>query len=293
MSKAAILNKATGKKDDEFYTPFAPIERELSNYHDVLRSKKVLCNCRDLDSNFDLYFRDTFQPMQLCVVGERHFRTYWAKGDFGLFKHWSEEELKCDSFSYDDYFGKQLLSNYDVVVTNPPFSKIRHFLQTIVEAGKDFIIVAPITAVGNKAIGNYLVEGKLRVGYTRITEPFLRPDGSEQKFGNVVWFTSFPVVREKKLKLTKMLEFDSFDIGYVFYDNLPNVLYVPRAKDIPIDYSGIMSVPLSYLQYHDDNDFEIVDGRTLHDSEYGILAGYESKIGGEYKFTRILIRRRT
>ena len=158
----------------------------------------------------------------------------------------------------------------------------------MVKASKDFIIIAPITSVANIDIGNLLVEGKLRVGYTSIKEPFLLPDGTKQKFGNIVWLTSFPVERPER-NFTKTLANQS----YQTYDNLPNVLFIDKCRNIPADYNGIMAVPISFLCSHCDKQFALVDGRTLHNSKYAICAGYENTVTGKHEFTRLFVRRRT
>lgn len=287
---AAVLNRATGRKDDEFYTPIEAITKELVHYSRELEGKRVLCNCRDYYSHFDTYFRGKLGEIQeLVTVGDILFKRYTYRGEYNFPSPEVLLYISGGDASYCDEFGLKLLGECDIVVTNPPFSKIRHFIQTIVEAGKDFIVVAPLHAVGNKVLGNYLVEGKLNIGYTRIKEPFRKSDGSEQKFGNCVWFTSFPVHKPSGLNLTKKVA----DMDYRFYDNpYQQVMYVPRTKDIPVDFDGIMAVPLSYLEHHNPDEFEFVDGRTVHKSEYAILAGSEATIDGKHKFTRLLIRRK-
>lgn len=281
---AAVLNRATGAKRDEFFTPLEAVERELPHYAEHLRGKRILCNCRDIDSEFSRFDWFKYNPHQVVYVGADRYIVSRAWGSTSYEVPYPQNLVPS---SYKDAVGLELLKECDVVVTNPPFSKIRDFIKTVVKAGKDFVIVAPITAVLNIYVGNLLAEGKLRFGYTSVKEPFLLPDGSKQKFGNIVWFTSFPVDRHER-KLTKTLASQN----YQTYDNLPDVLFIDKCRNIPVDYDGIMAVPVSFLCSHNENQFEIVDGRTLHNSKYGICNGYDNTVNGKREFSRVFIRRR-
>ena len=74
---------------------------------------------------------------------------------------------------------------------------------------------------------------------------------------------------------------------YPRYDGF-NAINVSRVLDIPRDYAGIMGVPLTYLKYHNEHQFEIV-GEANHgsDNEFDL---FKPKINGKEIFKRILIR---
>lgn len=64
------LSAAKAAKNDEFYTQYYDIEREISAYleynPDVFRGKTVLLPCDDPEwSNFTLYFAQHFQTLGL------------------------------------------------------------------------------------------------------------------------------------------------------------------------------------------------------------------------------------
>lgn len=65
---------------------------------------------------------------------------------------------------------------------------------------------------------------------------------------------------------------------YEKYDNY-DAIEVPKTNLIPSDYYGAMGVPISYLDKHNDNDFELIDKirPVLH---------------GKILYQRIIIRRR-
>lgn len=61
MSSNAILRKADGAKNDEFYTQLSDIEKEMRFYKDQFKNKIVFCNCDDpYESNFFKYFAMNF-----------------------------------------------------------------------------------------------------------------------------------------------------------------------------------------------------------------------------------------
>jgi len=64
----ANLTKAKKAKNDEFYTQFHDIEKEVNAYieynPDVFRDKIVYCNCDDpFESNFFKYFVLNFKAL--------------------------------------------------------------------------------------------------------------------------------------------------------------------------------------------------------------------------------------
>ena len=91
-------------------------------------------------------------------------------------------------------------------------------------------------------------------------------------------------------------------IGYAHYVNF-DAIEIPFTDSIPIDYSGIMGVPISFLDKYCPEQFEIVGtGLELADMKpiravLGKLAGgprlYTEKNGKLVRqYERILIRRR-
>lgn len=63
------LQLAKKAKNDEFYTLYEDIEKELSHYEDSLRGKVIYCNCDDpRKSNFFKYLVDNFDRLGLKKV---------------------------------------------------------------------------------------------------------------------------------------------------------------------------------------------------------------------------------
>lgn len=66
MSNNQNMHKAKTEKNDEFYTRREDIEKELKNYKDCFKGKRVLCNCDDpFESNFFKFFALQFKNLEL------------------------------------------------------------------------------------------------------------------------------------------------------------------------------------------------------------------------------------
>lgn len=67
MSNNNNLNTAKKAKNDEFYTRYEDIEKELSNYD--LKGKHIYCNTDDYrKSNFVKYFVDNFTSLGISKI---------------------------------------------------------------------------------------------------------------------------------------------------------------------------------------------------------------------------------
>ena len=65
-NKNTNLQAAKNVKDDEFYTTYECIEKELVHYKKHFIDKVVLCNCDDpFESNFCKYFLKNFNTLKL------------------------------------------------------------------------------------------------------------------------------------------------------------------------------------------------------------------------------------
>lgn len=90
------------------------------------------------------------------------------------------------------------------------------------------------------------------LGYTHPKE-FITPGGT-QKFGNISWFTNL----ETKKRTEDLLLFRTYNAkDYPKYDNY-DAINVDKVKDIPMDYYGVLGVPITFLDSYNPNQFEIV-----------------------------------
>lgn len=181
------LDKALKNKDDEFYTFYEDIEKELVLYEDKLKGKIILCPTDSEESNFWKYLNNNFERLQLKGLVATQLDGFATVRRGNLI---AEQFNMC---SNGDFFGEEvqnLLSSIDIVITNPPFSLCRDFVSCLIEKNKDFILLAPETAVASRKLFPYFKEEKLFYGKNSVKE-FFRPDGTTKKFGNIAWITSF------------------------------------------------------------------------------------------------------
>ena len=71
---------------------------------------------------------------------------------------------------------------------------------------------------------------------------------------------------------------------YPEYDNY-NGINVDRTSDIPMDYDGVIGVPITFLHKYNPEQFEIIRFRKGYD-------GKDLSINGKCPYFRILVRNR-
>lgn len=285
------MQAAKVNKNDEWYTMLNDIEEEISMHMDYVRQfygKTVLCNCDDPEwSNFFLFFRNHFEQLQLKKVIFTH---YEMSGNPSYKLEWDGSYLGYDTLNLvrtplegnGDFRSPEclaLLDECDVVVTNPPFSLLREFIETIISRGKDMVIIANEVQCTSKNIFPLFQTGKLNFGYNHVKE-FRTPDGTMKKFGNIVWFTTLKLDKyNEELPLTA--QYEGHEAEYPRYDNY-DAIEVNQIRRIPRDYFGIMGVygPSFFAQYNKEQ-FEVLGCTTSDELPFKINKEYK-KLG--YRF---------
>ena len=83
---------------------------------------------------------------------------------------------------------------------------------------------------------------------------------------------------------------------YPKYDNY-DAIDVSKVAEIPVDYEGIMGVPITFLYKYNPSQFQIIDARdlALFDKQQNkstmVVIDADSAICGKPTYARILIRR--
>lgn len=302
--KNTNLHQAKKAKNDEFYTRLEDINAELSHYREHFRGKTVLCNCDDPRiSNFFIYFAYNFERLGL----KRLITTCYKNQDADLFSTNSSEqaiwleylgdkngdriptpdEIGVHYFKGDGDFRSaeciELLKQADIVVTNPPFSLFREYVAQLIEYDKKFLIIGSKNAITYKEIFPLLKDNKMWIGVRNVTT-FLKPGGEKQTFGNIGWYTNLEhSKRNEEIVMYKTYSPDE----YPKYDNY-DAIEVAKVSDIPCDYSGVMGVPITFLDKYNPNQFEIV-GQMANANVDDYNFGYPFVMGVR-KYARILIR---
>ena len=282
------MQAAKVNKNDEWYTMLNDIEEEISMHMDYVRQfygKTVLCNCDDPEwSNFFLFFRNHFEQLQLKKVIFTH---YEMSGNSSYKLEWDGSYLGYDTLNLvrtplkgnGDFRSPEclaLLDECDIVVTNPPFSLLREFIETIISRGKDMVIIANEVQCTSKNIFPLFQTGKVNFGYNHVKE-FRTPDGTMKKFGNIAWFTTLKLDKyNEELPLTA--QYEGHEDRYPRYDNYDGI-EVNQIRKIPRDYFGIMGVygPSFFAQYNREQ-FEVLGCTTSDELPFRINKEYK-KLG--------------
>lgn len=185
------------------------------------------------------------------------------------------------------------LQEADIVVTNPPFSLFREYVALLIEYGKHFVIVGNTNAVTYKNCFELIRENKMWLGYNCLRW-FYTPEGTLYEAARSYWYTNLDIQkRHEELTLYKKYSPEE----YPHYDNY-DAISVDKTADIPCDYDGAMGVPITYLDKHNPDQFEII-GATESEGK-GFSAGLwdasskvsQPVVNGERKYKRIFIRKR-
>jgi len=203
MPKSNLLT-ARSAKNDEFYTQWEVIEKEVQAYlefdPDVFRGKTILCPCDDPEwSNFTKFFALHFHEYGLkklistsyAVESKAYKKGYQlslfekndprfdkkktrTNGKFFILdskvtnKKINIEDLKWDYMEGDGDFRsaevKKLRDEAYIIITNPPFSLFREFLAWLIEAEKKFLIIGNMNAISYKEVFPLIKENKTWLG---------------------------------------------------------------------------------------------------------------------------------
>jgi len=317
--KNTSLSAARREKNDEFYTQLTDIEKELSHYKSHFKGKVVFCNCDDPEwSSFWKYFTLNFSHLGLAKV----IATHYAQGDSSYKREYiggpDLEGVKTPLAEDGDFRSEEcveLLREADIVVTNPPFSLFREYVAQLIEHQKKFLIIGNNNAITYKEIFRLLRDNQVWLGHSanktmefQLSADYAKWDRQDEKgnkFGKVPaisWFTNLPhAKRAEELLLFKTRAGN--EAAYPKYENY-DAIEVSRVVDIPIDYPGVMGVPITFLDKYNPSQFEIVwlaAGNTRASAPKAILdeLGYVKHkedrggcpvIAGKRTYGRILIR---
>ena len=324
------LGMAKKAKNDEFYTQYQDIEKEVNAYLDydanVFRNKTVLLPCDDPEwSNFTKYFAQNFEKFGLKKListsyapnrkrvkkldpptlfetespqydatkanenGKIFTLTHDKNGDNRV----NVDDLEWEYLKGDGDFNSEeiikLRDEADIIITNPPFSLFREFLAWVIESKKLFLIIGNKNCVTYKWVFPLIREGKMWSGRTEWSGGLWFEtkdpddvdrvvDGVNMKNVSSVWFTNIDHGRRHQpLPLMSMednLRFSKHkDIrgksSYEKYDNY-DAIEVPYTDAIPNDYSGLMGVPISFLDKYNPDQFEILGITKTWDDASGL-----------------------
>ena len=341
MAKNHNLNTAAKAKKDKFYTQLDDIAEEVRHYKAFFKGKSVLCNCDDpFESNFFQYFALMFNTLEIRrLVTTSYADSPIAGKEINLFpdgktaymtevtelRDWNgdgREDLLDVKFAIEhgiykttplegdekycagDFRSKELialLSQADVVVTNPPFSVFREYVKQLIDYDKKFLILGNKNAITYKEIFPLIKDDKIWTGFTSWSGGMWFISDHEDYYDEIrdgvlmknvpsIWYTNIETPKRfwdiplyKKYSPEKNPRYDNYD-----------AIEVSRTAEIPEDYFGVMGVPITFLDKYNPNQFEILGctysygdcGYHVDDTSWG------AKIDGKDIYKRLFIRRR-
>ncbi len=294
MAKNDNLHKAKDAKNDEFYTRIEDVAEELRHYKKHFAGKVVFCNCDDPTwSAFWRYFHLNFAELGLKKLISTHYDrtepTYKMEYEGGDDNN-VEVGVKAPLEGNGDFRSKEcldLLDECDIVVTNPPWSMFREYVSLLVEHKKQFVIIGNKNSITYKEFFPLLKDNHVWIGYMSPSE-FDTPSGMTKKVAGLGrWFTNLDIQkRHEKLILWQRYYDDNGNPlpdakeRYPHYDNY-DAINVGKVADIPIDYQGVMGVPITFLDKYNPEQFEIVG--LLNSSSESLAGIKELRIYDEFK----------
>ena len=208
----------------------------------------------------------------------------------------------------------EILKECDIVVTNPPFSLFREYISQLIEYDKKFLVIGNINAITYKEIFKVIKDNKLWLGvtnfndgmYFEVPQDFVYSDTYKfereregkkvSRVPGVCWFTNMShKKRNEEIFLYKT--YHGNESGYTTYDNY-DAIEVSKVKDIPVDYDGLMGVPITFLDKFNPSQFEII--WTTDRGGDGMLEDYKKKhdrfdspvVNGKGIYKRIIIKKK-
>ena len=268
---AEKLKKAKKAKNDEYYTQYSDIEKELEHYDkDKFIDKVIYLPCDRPQSNFVAYFKEHYEDYKYKELVYTYIAREENEEVFAYsFDGKKETKTKLNgngAFQSDECI--EIMKRADWVITNPPFSILGIFIKQLKDLNKKFIICIPTTALSTKHIFNDIVNKNFYTGFTELI--YFLNENNELATVNVLWLTTEKHIIEKKIKykLVKYDNYDALEVSKLIY--LEDIL----AKGLKGKYGVPITILKSYLLYLPNIEVKDI---------------IQPKINNKKLFTRVLI----
>ena len=148
----------------------------------------------------------------------------------------------------------------------------REYVSLLVEHKKQFVIIGNKNSITYKEFFPLLKDNHVWIGYMSPSE-FDTPSGMTKKVAGLGrWFTNLDIQKRHEKLILWQLYYDDdrnplpdADERYPRYDNYM-AINVDRVANIPVDYEGVMGVPITFLDKYNPEQFEIVGGSMFDDT---------------------------
>ena len=261
------LNKAKKEKNDEFYTQYSDIQKELEHYDKAKFEDKVIyLPCDRPHSNFVAYFKEHYEDYKYKEL----VYTYIAREEneeVFAYRFDGKKETKTKlrgngAFQSDECI--EIMKKADWVITNPPFSILSVFIKQLNDLNKRFIICIPTTALSTHIIFNNIINKKFYIGFTELK--YFLNENNELATVNVLWLTTEKHIKEKKVKeikykLVKYDNYDALEVSKLIY--LEDIL----DKGLKGKYGVPITILKSYILYLPNIDVKDIIEPTINNKQ--------------------------
>lgn len=165
----------------------------------------------------------------------------------------------------------ELLKESDIVVTNPPFSLFREYVEQLEKYNKKYLIIGNVNAIAYRDFFHLIKDNKVWMGASihsgdrefRVPNSYplnassSRIDEKGNKYirvKGVRWWTNLDY-KERHEKLILYKHYNPNE--YLKFDNY-DAINVDKVSDIPCDYKGMMGVPITFLDKYNPEQFKII-----------------------------------
>ena len=249
MAQPKNLQGAKDRQDNEWYTLYSSVEYVFNNVDglkEYVKDKILYLPCDTEESNIYKYLINNKEELQIKEI----LRT------------------SDDYYKHHDLYRKA-----DIVITNPPFTKICKWILFLYEMNKEFIIWAPFTVFEYKSLSEYVIKDQLKciLHNDKELNYFERPDGSIKKAGKTVIISNIKSIKKFSfgLKIDKKntMEYLKQNNKIIYYKDIP---ILKRIDDFPCDYNGPIYIShITLIKYN--NDFDIFNFESFRYNVEGIL----------------------
>ena len=280
-------SKPVKVKNDEMYTSMDDILSELKHYKKYFENKNIICPCdwdivndNDEIHSIKITFSDQ-NPSKLKIenniieiiglpFGDQEYKKHTIDAD--KIDDFLREKLRCSFLRVMTQYARQWkiksvtasgfnpitgqgkrfqeidFSQYDICITNPPFSMYNEFLSKLLESKIDFIILAPFLNRVNPNVGLPLMLRKCYLGFgrkLRLSFKNYRLGEVKEKVVAVDWITTFRDAQDEidKKELKNGIKYEDYKedypimVGMTMKDGT-HPIRINNFRALPDDYYG-------------------------------------------------------
>jgi hypothetical protein len=299
----------TESAGDELYTTYETVDKILRTHiaDGKLRGKRVLCPCDPIlpirqqptkvyengvhfaqgnkflkEQQFVRWLDDHavelgIKSLTCCGLGDKRFGTRFGEDlDVSQISFGKEENNLWDVQNGEnlkdkcDMFRTTTSPDFDVIITNPPFSLGSDFVYHLLKYNKDFILILHHNFYDSEAFYGNLDRVRLGTIVNKPT-PFIGKNievndknvnivhkGNETPIGITI-FTTFDLAERHLVHINQTKSYSGNEADYPPALNTKEpVIVVDRTQNIPYDYMGLMCVPITFIDKYNSDDFEII-----------------------------------